>query len=339
MRRALVLFLLLCLPASARAMWALVPLDVLVQGSDLIVVGTLRDVAEHTADGVDYGQGRVVVREVIWGGVSPGDSLTLRWQNASSVGCPRVEHRHSQGEEGIWLFTRDGGAVRADYPGRFVGLDRRGEVEAALAASPVVLRTEKYLVGREDPLVFTVVYRNVTRQPRDFPGVSGETGRPLFTSGSKLEVKADRDGAEWRVRLAGPFALKQALAPVTVGPRSELRFDVALRPLLDRRPAEGDSFDVTLKLPGLPRTNSAEFYVDRRELPRPEPPPLPGPTPVGDFVYVFKAPAEDLLRPHTRAALVLLGAALLFPFFYKLRSRLAWARLARVLQGTQTWQI
>lgn len=339
MRKVLVILVLLWLPASVRAMWAPVLLAELVQESDLIVVGTLRDVAEHTADGVDYGQGRIVVREVVWGGVSPGDSLTLKWDNASDIVCPRVEHRHSQGEEGVWLLTRDGEAVRADYPGRFVNLSERGKVEAALANSPVVLRTAMYWVGREDPLTFTVVYRNVSRAPRHFPGVSEENGRPLFTSGAKLEVKADRRGEERRVELAAPFALKQTLAPVTVGPRSELRFDVDLRPLLDLTPAEGDSFDITLKLPGLPRTNSAGFYVRKPESLRPEGPPLPGPTPVERGVDVFEAPVGDFLRPHTRAALVLLGAALLFPFFHKLRSHLAWARLARLLQGTQTWQI
>ena len=43
-----------------------------------------------------------------------------------------------------------------------------------------------------------------------------------------------------------------------------------------------------------------------------------------------------LLMLLTRPAL---GALVLFPFFSRLRSTLADARIARVLQGTQRWQI
>ncbi|HEV2860869.1 MAG TPA: hypothetical protein VGX48_07685 [Pyrinomonadaceae bacterium] len=132
MRRVLLLLMMLCLPASADAKWGYAPLAELVRDSDLIVVGTLGDVSEQTADGMDYAQGHIRVREVIWGDASPGDALLLKWSNPSDLVCPRVKHENTAGREGIWLLTSNGYAVRADYPGRFVALDSRPEVEAAL---------------------------------------------------------------------------------------------------------------------------------------------------------------------------------------------------------------
>lgn len=142
MRRVLPLLLLVCVPAAARASWAYVSVAQLVRESDLVVVGTLRDVRGWTADGEDYGEGRIDVREVIRGEAAPGDSLLLKWSNASANICPRVEHKDDAGTEGIWLLTRDGDAVAADYPGRFVALSRRAEVEAALPKLPAARRAE-----------------------------------------------------------------------------------------------------------------------------------------------------------------------------------------------------
>src|SRR5262245_24858239 len=108
---------------SSFAMWAAVPVDELIQDSDLIIVGTLSGVSEYTSDDVDYGEGTILVEDVIWGDVSLGESLALRWKNGSFVACPRIEHKHAENKRAIWILTTGpGGEVRADYPGRFVEL-------------------------------------------------------------------------------------------------------------------------------------------------------------------------------------------------------------------------
>lgn len=129
------------------AMWMLVPLEELVQQSDLIVVGTLYGVSRHTQNGIDYEQGTILIDEVIWGSANAGDSLTLKWQNESELICPRVEHRPNQGITGIWLLTGGAdGVVRANYPGRFVELSERTMVERFLAKNKVSLRTAECAV-------------------------------------------------------------------------------------------------------------------------------------------------------------------------------------------------
>jgi hypothetical protein len=338
MRKAFVLLMLFGLHASVQAYpIAPSPVEELVPGSDFIVVGTLRGVTEYTADGVDYGEGRIDVSEVIWGGVASGDLLLLRWQNSSAIVCPRIEQKHNAHEEGIWLLTRDGEAVRANNPGRFVGLSERGKVEAALRNSPVVLRSESYWVKPGEPMRFSVVYRNTSNVPRAFPGLVFEGGSIHLSPGSRLSVSVTLcDGEAYVVpRMSGRVVRDTTLAPVTVPPRGEHRVALDLREMIVKEPAEKDSLTINLKFDGLPRTNVLDFYVSEPHSLRPSPPlPAPSVDPVSVVSIRFEPSDRAGLTPLTRAAIVALVALLLFPFFYKLRSALAGARLARIIRGT-----
>lgn len=333
------LLLLLALPASARASWAYVSVEELVRETDLIVVGTLRDASERTADGVDYGEGHIAVREVIWGKVSPGDSLLLRWSNASNMVCPRVEPQYFKGKEGIWLLTRDGEAVAADYPGRFVELSERRRVEAALARSPVVLRAEGYLVGRDAPMSFAVVYRNVSGAPREFPAAVFDAGRLRLSPGSRLGVKfrRDDDSTERKAGLAGSVVTDRDLAPVTVGARDEHRVEVSLRELLADAPEENETYEVTLEFRGWRPTNTLEFYVNSTHPRRPR----AAPAPAAPQVFAVRVgPARRTWPdPLTRATMAALAAFLLFTPFRRRRAAFVAAKLARASNGVQTWQI
>ena len=335
MRKAFVLLMLFGLHASVQAYPIRPsPVEELVPESDLIVVGTLRGVTEYTADGVDYGEGRIDVSEVIWGGAAPGDSLMLRWQNSSAIVCPRIEQKHNAHEEGIWLLTRDGEAVRANNPGRFVELSERGKVEAALARSPVVLRADRYLVGTDEPMKFSVVYRNTGDAPREFPGVGFEGGRQRIARGSRLTVTRQGteftpDGEPLPAKLAGRFTTDKKVEPITLGPREELRLDFDLRELLASAPRAGESYRLRLELPRLPATNEVGFYVGAPEVPRAEAPEAPAQT----AAFVFEGHRQPGLSPLVRAELAALAALVFFPLFYRLRTSLADARLARVLHG------
>ena len=339
MRKAFVLLMLFGLHASVLAYpISPAPVEELMPESDLIVVGTLRGVTEYTADGVDYGEGRIDVSEVIWGGVAPGDSLLLRWQNSSAIVCPRIGQKHNAHAEGIWLLTRDGEAVRADNPGRFVGLSERGKVEAALRNSPVVLRSESYWVKPGEPMRFSVVYRNTSNVPRAFPGLAFEGGSIHLSPGSRLAVSVTLcDGELYAVpRLSGRVARDPTLAPVTIPPRGEHRVTLDLREMIVKEPAEKDSFTIYLKFDSLPRTNVIDFYVSESHSLRPfPPPPAPSVGPVSVVSIRFEPSDRVGLAPFTRAGIVAFVALLLFPIFYRLRA----ARLARALQGRLKWQI
>ena len=129
MKCALGIILVLLLSVAAVAGWVVMPLESAVKESDIIVIGTLRNVSEESRDGVDYGSGEITVDEVLWGGAEAGQPLTLVWQNSSNVDCPRVEHREHRNIRAIWLLTqKPDGKVAADNPGRFVSLEEKEKV-------------------------------------------------------------------------------------------------------------------------------------------------------------------------------------------------------------------
>jgi len=109
--------------------WTTISLESAVKTSDIIIIGTLRNVSEETHDGIDYGTGEITVDEVLRGKARPGEKLVLKWQNESNVMCPRVEHEDDSNKQLIWLLTitRDQN-VAADNPGRVAVLEKKQRV-------------------------------------------------------------------------------------------------------------------------------------------------------------------------------------------------------------------
>src|SRR5262245_10358391 len=130
----LLCLLLLALPSPATARSPNLPLEDLVADSDLVVVGTLHNVVEHSTGGRDYGRGILTVSNSLCGRAMPVDRPTLCWSNLSAFSCGRVEHRQDEGRERLWLLTwRDGATVCADYPRRTLEADAQPEVARLLA--------------------------------------------------------------------------------------------------------------------------------------------------------------------------------------------------------------
>jgi hypothetical protein len=129
MKYILSMMLVFLLPVVAVSDWIVISLESGVNTSDIIVVGTLRDVSEETRDGIDYGTGEIIVDEVLWGNIEPGQKLVLVWQNESNIDCPRVEHRAHQNKQAVWLLNvKPEGKVAADNPGRFVSIEKKAKV-------------------------------------------------------------------------------------------------------------------------------------------------------------------------------------------------------------------
>ena len=109
--------------------WTTISLESAVKTSDIIVIGTLRNVSEETHDGIDYGTGEITVDEVLRGKARPGEKLVLKWQNESNVMCPRVEHEDDSNKQLIWLLTiTQDQNVAADNPGRVAVLEKKQRV-------------------------------------------------------------------------------------------------------------------------------------------------------------------------------------------------------------------
>lgn len=129
MNYALSLILILFLPIVAISEDIIISLEMAVKTSDIIVIGTLKNVTEETKDGMDYGKGEITVDEVLLGNAKENEKLILVWQNRSNIDCPRVEHRNHQNKQAIWLVTQKSkGEVAADNLGRFVSVEKKESV-------------------------------------------------------------------------------------------------------------------------------------------------------------------------------------------------------------------
>ena len=250
----------------ASAMWALIPLDELVQDSDLIVVGTLGDVSEYSSAGTDYGQGTIVVNEVIWGNAQTNEVLTLKWQNSTGVVCPRVEHSGEQGKTAIWLLTkRSGDEVRADYPSRFVELADRAKVERILRRKNVCLQVSEWLVSAAEPAIVSIVFRNPAEHPAQFPGMLYVNGVLYADADASLSVSTDfwnkdKQGLDWkRVEWIPNRVVVEDLAPITVPPKQEYRLSIDLRDLVNISP--GENYQVRFEARGWAAANRVGISV------------------------------------------------------------------------------
>ena len=226
MKKALITFSLIVIACSvALAEWASVPLEELVQDSDLIVVGTLHSVYKYSWWGTDYGRGTIQVEQVLWGNTQPSAQLRLTWDNDSSVVCPRVEHEGSG--RGIWLLTLGkNGEVRADYPGRFVDLKERARVEKALAEKKVCVRPD-WRGSSDGSLNVSFVFRNATPTEIAFPGMEYRDGYLWLSPEAKLRVFTDFLGKVNDIRIKPGRVISQAgLPPLIVGPQQEYRITV-----------------------------------------------------------------------------------------------------------------
>jgi hypothetical protein len=264
MKRIIVILILIgSCPVWSFSMWALIPLDELVQDSDLIVIGTLNEVSEYSQDGMDYAQGSILIEEVVWGAAKAGQALALKWQNTTGLVCPRVEHRHDQGKKGIWLLTAEdnGEVVRANYPGRFLALSDRSKVERILVRKKVSLRCAKYVYGNDEPVTVSLVLRNATASPIEFPGIEYKDGRLVTNPDIAFSLFS---GAGDEPALIDPIPerilLSENLPAILVSPGNEFRITVDLRTLFEVVPDKYYGFTANLK--GFAPANGMGFYSE-----------------------------------------------------------------------------
>jgi hypothetical protein len=182
------LSIVLVLAADAKAMWRSLTTEDVAQQSDLIVIASLSNVREWTDNYVDYGEGRLAIRDVVWGDVEPGDTLTIRWHNRSSVACPRVEHRHALLTNLIWFLTLEGnGTVRADHPDRKKPVAEFARVMEVLERYPYRVKLPRGFPPGE-PVVAEIVFRNATNHTLKIPAIEVRAGVIEHASGVTIQL-------------------------------------------------------------------------------------------------------------------------------------------------------
>jgi hypothetical protein len=260
-RTPILLAVLLMLPvAPAAGRWASIPTDELIADSDLIVVGALEETTEYTRGDRSFGRGTIVVERVLWGRAREGDRLPLRWSNASTISCPRVEHAGSAGRRIIWLLERGrGGTVRADHPGRVLPLLEQDEVTDLVARSP--LRLPRHRVAQAGSrLVAEFSYRNAGAVPRAFPAVREQQGRIEIGSGLRLRVlRQDEQRRETALAPRREEVHVVEHARVTAAPGEEIPSRIDLTRAFGLS-APG-SYRIEVGLPGMTKLPRMELLV------------------------------------------------------------------------------
>ena len=103
-------FVVLLFVSNSFAKLDFVSLDEAIKNSDLIVVGTLKDITENFGDGVNTGNGNLIIENVIAGNVKTenenllktGDQLQLHY--IESFSCVMGSHKRIENEMGIFLL-------------------------------------------------------------------------------------------------------------------------------------------------------------------------------------------------------------------------------------------
>jgi|GEM_PF-3162485 len=259
-RFSLVLVLLLSMPSISSAEWVMLPLEELVCDSDLIVVGTLSSVSEYSKNGMDYAQGTITVDETIWGSVTPGETLTLKWDNPSNLMCPRVGHRHNSDKKGIWLLTRPSDhEVRANHPSRFVELGQKEEVAKILSQKNICVRIDTWSFYSGEPATVSLVLRNPTQGEIQFPGMAYQDGRLYISPDVTLTLhNGFGENSKQIDRLADQVIVSDDVAPISVGGNQEHKITLDLRRIFDLH-AE-DSYTLRFKVKGFEPGNDCRFY-------------------------------------------------------------------------------
>lgn len=113
-----------------------IPLEEAVKNSDLIVVGTLKNISERKEEHVTFGTGEIFVERFIAGNVKTvnGFALTsgdrLRLDYVEHFVCVMGSHRRIENEKGVYLLTlNDDGSIKSKD---FRPLEALAEIEKLL---------------------------------------------------------------------------------------------------------------------------------------------------------------------------------------------------------------
>lgn len=103
-------FIILAFTSNSFAKLLFIPLEEAIKNSDLIVIGTLKDITEKSEAGVTTGKGKIVVEQFVAGNVKntkgislkSGDELQLNY--VESFACVYGSHKRIENEKGIFLL-------------------------------------------------------------------------------------------------------------------------------------------------------------------------------------------------------------------------------------------
>ena len=137
MKKVLLISLMLAATVTTPA-WSLapaIPVMVLVDEADAVVIGTLSDLRETDEGDFEVGRGTITVEVAVLGVPSDRRAISLTWANEKGVSCPRTEPWRQRGKRAVWLLrSADEGFFTADHPGQLIPIEAKADLEALLSA-------------------------------------------------------------------------------------------------------------------------------------------------------------------------------------------------------------
>ena len=160
-----------------------------LQKSDLVVIGTLKDVSEYNNGTSDYGQGKIEVEAVLSKNIrtdegfllKPGDKLQMNW--TENFACTKGSHKRTENKKGIWALTvEEDGTVSTRHPGRFMSLDELNKVKKYLA------KTESESPKKSVSLAKSKVEENLEKTESGNPKKSVSPAKPDSTADALIRA-------------------------------------------------------------------------------------------------------------------------------------------------------
>lgn len=319
----LLFFFVMCFSSTLKAMEALIPVEDLIQDSEIIVVGTLTNVSEHSKDDMDYGEGNIIVEEVLFGNVKKGEKLLLKWSNPSNLGCPRTEHSHHKNIKAIWLLnTSDKGEVYANHSGRFVRLSKLNLIKKIMTNTKVSLYSDELFVKLNEPLNVTLKIRNYSHNEKRLPGFEVKDGILFLNPDLKLNLSMLPsnysqlvDYEKIPLKPSERVIISKDVPPIVIPPKTDVTFGLDLRPFFGSSLKRGETYTASFKFRGHSESDEAEFIIESESAKSDASTP-----PIRIVKDIYKAPAYKFsFAPLLRAFIVFDIALLLFVLLYKRR--------------------
>lgn len=128
---AALLLVLACFAQPAAACWEDVPIEKILEGADLVVVGKITDIPSVIVRNKrDYSLATLTVRETLKGKVD-GNSVKLTFPDKATISTDII---YRKGQDGVWILNKDKttGHYMATYPKDYQKLDELPKIRPIL---------------------------------------------------------------------------------------------------------------------------------------------------------------------------------------------------------------
>ncbi len=185
----LIFIFLLTVTQLCQACWSIIPLKGLVSDSDLIVVGTLKDLTfkdkkEGPFEMKEY-EGRIYIDEVLAGSPVADKKCTLTWKYFPAL-TPTISHQDLEGEKGIWFLQKEGNKFIADHPGRFVEMDCLKKIKELIKSPLYSISIDNPEDEKHIKVTFTIKTFQDSLEVKDF--IKVENGKLLLYGDIKINI-------------------------------------------------------------------------------------------------------------------------------------------------------